>query len=81
MAGLEVTSWNGLMVPSGTPRDVVAAINAEVGRIVVAPDMKARILELGFQPVTWGVDQTEKFIAADVLRWAKVIREANIKAD
>ena len=81
VAGLEVTSWNGLMVPSGTPRDIVAAINAEVGRIVVAPDMKRRILELGFLPVAWSVGDAEKFIAADVLRWAKVVREANIKAD
>ena len=81
VAGMEVTSWNGLMVPTGTPRNTVAAINAEVGRIIATPDMKMRILELGFQPVTWSVGDAEKFIAADVLRWAKVIREANIKAE
>jgi len=80
-AGLEVTSWNGLMVPSGTPKDIVARINAEVGRIVEAPEMRTRIIELGFQPVSMTVADSERFIKADVDRWAKVIRDAGIKAD
>jgi tripartite-type tricarboxylate transporter receptor subunit TctC len=81
ISGIEVTSWNGLMVPAGTPRDIVAKINAEVVRIIGAPDMKARIIEQGFQSVAWGLSETEKFIAGDVARWGKVIREANIKVD
>ena len=79
--GIEVTSWNGLMVPSGTPKDIVSAINAEVTRITGAPDMSARIIELGFQPVAMSASEAENFVKADVERWAKVIREANIKAD
>jgi tripartite-type tricarboxylate transporter receptor subunit TctC len=43
--------------------------------------MRARIVELGFQPVALSVSDTERFIRADVERWAKVIREAGIKAD
>ena len=81
IAGIEVTSWNGIMVPAGTAKDIVAKINAEVVRIISAPDMKARITELGFQPVAWDVSRTEKFLVDDVARWAKVIREANIKVD
>ena len=69
------------MVPSGTPRDVVTAINAEVSRIAGTPEMKAQIVELGFQPVAMTVSETENFIRADVERWAKVIRDAGIKAD
>ena len=79
--GIEVTSWNGLMVPSGTPRDILLKINAEVTRIADTPDMKARIIELGFQPVAMSVSDTESFVRADVERWAKVIRDAGIKAD
>jgi len=79
--GMEVTSWNGLMVPSGTPRDIVSKINAELTRISGTPEMRARIIELGFQPVAMSVGETENFIRTDVERWAKVIREANIKAD
>jgi tripartite-type tricarboxylate transporter receptor subunit TctC len=81
IAGIEVTSWNGLMVPSATPKEVVAKINAEVARIVEVPETRARIVELGYQPAAMSVSDTEKFVKADVDRWAKVIREAGIKAD
>jgi tripartite-type tricarboxylate transporter receptor subunit TctC len=79
--GIEVTSWNGLMVPTGTPMDIVSKINAEVNTIAGTPAMRARIIELGFQPVAMSVSNTDNFIKADVERWAKVIREANIKAE
>ncbi len=79
--GIEVTSWNGLMVPSGTPRAILSKINAEVTRIAGAPEMRARIVELGFQPTALSVSDTENFMRADVERWAKVIRDAGIKAD
>ena len=81
LPGLEVTSWNAIMVPAGTPRNVISSINAEVTRVISAPEMQARLIEQGFEPVAWGLGETEKYIAADVLRWGKVIREANIKVD
>jgi tripartite-type tricarboxylate transporter receptor subunit TctC len=56
-------------------------INAEVSRIAGTPDMRARIIEQGFQPVAMSVTDTENFVRADVERWAKVIRDAGIKAD
>ena len=79
--GIEITSWNGLMVPSSTPRDIVLKINAEVTRITSSTEMRARIIELGFQPVAMTVSDTENFVRADIQRLAKVIREASIKAD
>jgi len=78
---VQATGWNGLMVPSGTPKEIIAKINAEVTNIMSAPDMKARIVEQGFTPIAMNVADTEKFVAADVERWGKVIRDANIKAD
>ena len=79
--GIEITSWNGLMVLSSTPRDIVLKINAEVTRITSSTEMRARIIELGFQPVAMTVSDTENFVRADIQRLAKVIREASIKAD
>jgi tripartite-type tricarboxylate transporter receptor subunit TctC len=69
------------MVPSGTPKEIVSKINADVLSIIAAPEMRARIIEQGFQPGTLSVSDTEKFVKADVERWAKVIREAHITAD
>jgi tripartite-type tricarboxylate transporter receptor subunit TctC len=79
--GVEVTSWQGLMVPAGTPKDIVAKLNAEVNSILGSPEMKARIIEQGFQPVALSVSDTEKFVTTDVQRWAKVIREAKITVE
>jgi tripartite-type tricarboxylate transporter receptor subunit TctC len=79
--GIEVTSWNGLMAPTGTPGDILAKLNAEVMRIVGIPDMKARIVELGYQTSAMSVGDADKYIKADIERWGKVIREANIKAE
>lgn len=81
IAGVEVTSWNALMVPAGTPREIVAKINADTARIMSIPEMRNRIVELGYEPAAGSVSDAEKFIAFDVARWAKVTREANIKAD
>jgi tripartite-type tricarboxylate transporter receptor subunit TctC len=81
ISGIEVTSWNGLMVPSGTPSDIVSKINAAATQVLGMPDVKARIIEQGFQPAPMSVADAEKFLRTDVERWARVIREANIKAD
>lgn len=80
-ASVQATGWQGLMVRSGTPNEIVAKINAEVNSIMAAPDMKSRIVEQGFVPVTMGVAETENFVSADVERWGKIIREGNIKAE
>lgn len=78
---VQATGWQGVMVRAGTPTDIVARINAQVNSIMAVPDMKSRILEQGFMPVTMGVGDTEKFVSADVEGWGKIIREGNIKAE
>lgn len=78
---VQATGWQGIMVRNGTPKEIIAKINADVSRIMAAPDMKAKIAEQGFVPVTMNVSDTEKFVASDVERWGKVIRDANIKVD
>jgi tripartite-type tricarboxylate transporter receptor subunit TctC len=79
--GVQATGWNGLMVPSGTPKEIVAKINAEVTNIMAVPEMKSRIVEQGFFPVSMGVAETGKFISGDVERWGKIIRDGNIKPE
>jgi len=78
---VEATGWQGVMVRAGTPKDIVARINAQVSSIMAVPDMKSKIVEQGFMPVTMGVGDTEKFVNADVERWGKIIRDGNIKAE
>jgi tripartite-type tricarboxylate transporter receptor subunit TctC len=79
--GIEITSWNGLMVPSGTSSEIVATINADLAKVVGTSEMKRRIVELGFQPVTMTVAEAESFIKTDTARWAKLVRDAGITPD
>ena len=78
---VQATGWQGVMVRTGTPNDIVARINAQVSSIMAAPEMKSRIVEQGFMPVTMGVGDTEKFVRGDVERWGKIIRDGNIKSE
>jgi len=78
---VQATGWQGVMVRAGTPKDIVARINAQVNKIMAVPDMKSKIVEQGFIPVTMGVADTEKFVKADVERWGKIIRDGNIQPE
>ena len=66
MSGTEVTSWNGLMAPAGTPREVIMTTNTLVNRITGAAEMKARIIDQGFIPAAMSVAEAERFVAEDV---------------
>jgi tripartite-type tricarboxylate transporter receptor subunit TctC len=81
LPSLNITSWTGLMVPSGTPKDIVARINAEVAGILKQADTASRVREQGFDIVANSPESAQRFMAAEVERWGKLVREANIKAD
>ena len=81
MPALAITSWTGLMVPSATPVHIVARINAEVVNVLKQPDTAERVREQGFDVVASSPANAQAFMAAEVARWGKLVREANIKAD
>lgn len=78
---LLVTSWNALMAPGATSPELVARLNTDVRRVLEDAQVRARTIEQGFQPAGWGLRETEVFISAEVAKWGKLIREANIRAD
>jgi tripartite-type tricarboxylate transporter receptor subunit TctC len=78
----DVTSTFGVLVPAGTPADVVARLNAEIGKIMQDPEAKEQFLQQGvyaLQPQT--PQQAAERLRAEVGRWAKVIDETGVKAD
>ena len=79
--GVVATGWNGLMVPTGTPNEIIVRMNAEVTKIMSVDSMKSRMVEQGFLPITMSVPETARFIDTDVELWRKVIREAKVKTD
>jgi|RhiMetdeSRZDD1v2_1073273.scaffolds.fasta_scaffold411422_2 tripartite-type tricarboxylate transporter receptor subunit TctC len=68
-----------VLVPAGTPRDVIDKLYREIARIVALPDVRERIAALGFVPVANTPAEFAAQMKADIAKWAKVIRDANIK--
>ncbi len=81
LPGFEITNWTGLMVPAGTPKDIVNRIQAEAMGALRQPEMTQKVREQGFEVVASTPESAQAFIAAEVERWGKLVREANIKAD
>ena len=79
--GFESGSWQGVIAPAGTPADVVAKLNAEIVRIVGAPEMRDNLGKQGAEVRTTTPDEFGAFIRNEKSRWAKVVKEANVKID
>ena len=79
--GYEVTVWFGLVAPAGTPREVVDKLNAEVLKILALPDVRERFLALGVEPLGSTPEEFGTHIRAQMDKWAKVVRDAGVKAE
>ena len=78
----EATFWFGLFAPRGTPPEIVAKMNAEVQRVLADATFRERSLDpYMFQPLAGSPAEFAETIRADVQKWDRVIREANIKLD
>jgi tripartite-type tricarboxylate transporter receptor subunit TctC len=81
LAGFDASSWYGLVAPAKTPEAVLAKLREEVAKALKAPDMVARIHELGSEPGTVSGKDFGAFLAAETRKWADVIRTSGAKAD
>ena len=79
--GYEVESWFGILAPAGTPKEIVAKLNAEIVRILQMPDVKARLSEQGAEPVGDTPEQFAEFIRKETVKWARVVKASGAKAD
>lgn len=79
--GFDVRGWNGVLGPAGMPRPVVSLLNQEIVRIVHQPDFVERLAEDGAVPVGNTPEQFDAIIRSDVAKWARVIKDAGIKAN
>jgi tripartite-type tricarboxylate transporter receptor subunit TctC len=77
--GYEVVGWYGLVGPAGMPREIVIKINSDVARMLTLADVRERFLREGAEPIGGTPESFSAFLAQDQLKWAKVIRAANIK--
>jgi len=74
----EATNSVGVLAPAATPRDIIVKLNAEIVRILGLPEIRERLLGLGAEPVANSPGQFAVFLKADIVRWAKVVKDAKI---
>jgi tripartite-type tricarboxylate transporter receptor subunit TctC len=81
LADFHVLSWNGLAAPAGTPPAIVEKLNKEINRILQLPEVKQQLAGLGAQPDGGTPQDFRAFVSAEINKWGKVVREADIKLD
>jgi tripartite-type tricarboxylate transporter receptor subunit TctC len=81
LPGFEVGVLFGLLAPAATPREIVQRLHAEVVRVMALPDIRERLITSGAEVLGNSPEEFAAIIAADMPKWAKVARDANIKAD
>jgi len=77
-APLEADIVTGLMARAGTPADIVALLHRACVNVILAPDVRERLLALGFEPVASTPDEFAAWITREMAKWAKVVADANI---
>jgi tripartite-type tricarboxylate transporter receptor subunit TctC len=77
----EVPIWYGILAPAATPREIIVRLNAELAKALAAPEMKERLGAAGIEPMTTTPEQFAAFIKSETARYAKVIKDAGIKAE
>ncbi len=80
-AGIETGTWYGVLAPARTPRNVIGRVHGAIVRILRQPELKSRIANQGVDIVASGPDEFDKFIIAEVAKWARVVRQAGVRAD
>ena len=79
--GLVAVNWWGVLFPAGTPPALVARLNADTAKALADPDVKKRFADLGVEPVSSSPAEFADFIRAEMEKYSKLIKEANIKVN
>jgi tripartite-type tricarboxylate transporter receptor subunit TctC len=80
-AGVEATSWNGVMVPAGTPKEIVTRIHGEVVSVMKQPDIAEKFLGFGVEPVVNTPSEFVAYIERETARYAKVVKASGARLD
>jgi tripartite-type tricarboxylate transporter receptor subunit TctC len=81
LKGQEADTLQGVLLPAGTPKAVVLRINSAIAKVLAQPDIKDRIVGLGFDVIASTPEQFTAQIRVEVAKWTKVVKDAGIKVE
>ncbi len=79
--GYEATIWLGIMVPAGTPKDIVDKLNAEINKVVARADVKEAWAKQGAVPMSMSPAEFDRYLRADIEKWAQVVKVSGAKVN
>lgn len=81
LKGFEVINWYGIVTPTGTPVRAIERLNSEISKAMNIPELREKLIAQGTDPVDSNPKAFGAFMKAESIRWARVIKDANVKAD
>ena len=81
LPGYEVSAWYAVFAPAATPGEIVQQLSVELQRIYHLPDVKERLLPLGYEITTGSPEQLRSVMRSDLKKWAKVVKDAGIRPE
>jgi tripartite-type tricarboxylate transporter receptor subunit TctC len=81
VAGFDLASWTGLLFPAGTPAPAIARLNEAVNQVLGEPEVRARLLDMGADPVGGPPEQLGRHIAEERVKWREAVRVSGARAD
>jgi tripartite-type tricarboxylate transporter receptor subunit TctC len=81
LPGFITGSWQGLFASPGTPKEVIAKLNAEIARILALPEIKERLANQGAETLPMSPEQFGTFVRSEIAKWSKVVKEAEVKLE
>ncbi len=81
ISGVDLSTWWGIAGPAGIPKDIVNALNAEIGKILTSPELRTFLASEGAEAETMTPQQFANMMRSETERWIKVAQEANISID
>ena len=79
MKDFETVAWFGIVAPAGTPKPVLARLNAETVKAIQLPDVNKRLLDGGSTIIGNNPEEADRFLRDEVEKWGKVVRAAGVK--
>jgi tripartite-type tricarboxylate transporter receptor subunit TctC len=79
--GYEASVWLALLAPAGTPRDIVTKLNTEINKLLSSPDTRKALYDAGVEVSTSTPEAMTDYMALEMVRWGKVVKEIGIKLE